>query len=178
MWRRRRPDDFGANPEENTTSTRTKTKTKTNTKTKTRTTMSTHAHNQDGYLLLFRGTDWHKGLSPEEMQQVVGRWKAWYDRLMAEGKVAAGNPLENTGKVISGRNGGVVADGPFAESKEAIGGYFLLTVQSETEAVAIARQCPGLPHGAVVEVRPIADMCPVAREAYTSAPAPAMAAAV
>ncbi|MBL9138152.1 MAG: hypothetical protein JNK85_19950 [Verrucomicrobiales bacterium] len=137
--------------------------------------MSTHSNNQEGYLLIFRGTDWHKGLSPEEMQQVVGRWKAWFDRLMAEGKVAGGNPLENSGKVISGRQGSVVADGPFTESKEAIGGYFLLTVQTESEALAIARQCPGLPYGAVVELRPIAEMCPVAREAYAASPAMAAA---
>jgi hypothetical protein len=109
------------------------------------------------------------------MQQVVTLWKQWYDRLTSEGKVAGGNPLENTGKVLSGRNGNIIADGPFAESKEAIGGYFLLTVRSEAEAVAIGRQCPGLAYGAVVEVRPIAEMCPVAQEAYADG---TMAAAV
>ena len=127
--------------------------------------MSTPQSSQKGYLLIFRGTDWHKGLSPEEMQAVVSDWKNWYDRLVEQGKVAGGNPLENTGKVVSGRGGRVVADGPFAESKEAVGGYFLLTVTSEEEAVNIARQCPGLAHGAVVEVRPIAEMCPVALDA-------------
>lgn len=137
--------------------------------------MSTHSQSRDGYLLIFRGTDWHKGLSPEEMQQVVGRWKAWYDGLLEEGKVLGGNPLENSGKVVSGRHGSVVADGPFAESKEAVGGYFLLSVRTEAEAVAIARQCPGLVHGAVVEVRPIAEMCPVAQQAYSMAPAMAEA---
>ena len=45
------------------------------------------------YMLLFRGTDWHKGLSPEELQQVVNRMKAWFDRLTAEGKAKAGKPL-------------------------------------------------------------------------------------
>lgn len=133
--------------------------------------MSTTSQYREGYLLIFRGTDWHRGLSPEEMQQVVGDWKAWYDGLLEDGRVLSGSPLENTGKVVSGRQGTVVADGPFAESKEAVGGYFLLSVRTEAEAVAIARQCPGLPHGAVVEVRPIAEMCPVAREAYAYAPA-------
>jgi hypothetical protein len=37
------------------------------------------------YMLLFRGTDWHKGLSPEAIQQVVNQMKAWFDRLTAEG---------------------------------------------------------------------------------------------
>jgi hypothetical protein len=58
-----------------------------------------------------------------------------------------------------------VADGPFAESKEAVGGYFLLKVDSLDEAVAIAQQCPGLPHGAKVEVRPVLAECPLSGEA-------------
>lgn len=115
-------------------------------------------------MLIFRGTDWHNGLSPEQMQQVASQWMAWFKRLTDEGKAVAGNPLERTGKVVSGKNGRVVADGPFAESKEAIGGYFLLKVATEDEAVAIARQCPGLPYGAKVEVRPVMEQCPLSGE--------------
>ncbi|MGI8965896.1 MAG: YciI family protein [Limisphaerales bacterium] len=118
-----------------------------------------------GYMLIFRGTDWQKGLSPEEMQKVFGQWMDWFNQLTEEGKALAGNPLENEGKIISGKNGRVVADGPFAESKEAIGGYFLLQVESLDEAVDIAQQCPGLAYGAVVEVRPVAKECPLAKEA-------------
>ena len=59
----------------------------------------------------------------------------------------------------------MVADGPFAESKEAIGGYFLLKVDSLDEAVAIAQECPGLPYGAKVEVRPVMAQCPLSGEA-------------
>ena len=124
--------------------------------------MSTQTPN--GCLLLFRGTDWHKNLSPEETQQVAGQWKSWFDRLIAQGRAIAGNPLENEGVVVSGKNGRVVADGPFAESKEAIGGYFFLKVNTLDEAVSIARECPGLPHGAIVEVRPVAGECPIAEE--------------
>ena len=119
---------------------------------------------QHGYLLIFRGTDWHKGLSPEQIQQVADQWMAWFKRLNEEGTAIAGNPLESRGRMVSGKNGRVVADGPFAESKEAIGGYFLLNVKTMDEAVAIAQQCPGLPHGAVVEVRPIAGECPLYEE--------------
>ena len=49
------------------------------------------------YMLLFRGNDWQKGLSPEEMQKVAGQWMAWFERLMAQGKVTAGSPLEKEG---------------------------------------------------------------------------------
>jgi hypothetical protein len=117
------------------------------------------------YLLLFRGADWHKGLSPEAMQNVMGQWKSWFERLTNEGKVKAGHPLEPEGKVVSGKKGRNVADGPFAESKEAIGGYFFLHVSGMEEAVAIAKECPGLEYGAIVEVRPVAAECSAAREA-------------
>src|SRR5262249_60731349 len=80
------------------------------------------------YMLLFRGTDWHKGLSPEEMQEVVKQMYAWFDRLTAEGQAKAGRPLFPEGKIVSQKKGRSVADGPFAESKEAIGGVFLLGV--------------------------------------------------
>src|SRR6476660_6166740 len=120
--------------------------------------MSTQANTQsnNGYMLIFRGNDWHKGMSPEQMQEVANQWMAWFKRLTEQGKAVAGNPLEPEGKLVSGKNGRVVADGPFAESKEAIGGYFLLHVNSLDEAVSIAKECPGLPHGAVIEVRPVA----------------------
>src|ERR1051325_11284086 len=125
--------------------------------------MSTQNQNQNGYMLLFRGNDLRKGLSPEELQKVTDNWMAWFKRLTDEGKALAGNPLEREGKIVSGKNR-VVSDGPFAESKEAVGGYFLLDVGTMDEAVAIAQVCPGLPYGARVEFRPVAAECPVASE--------------
>jgi hypothetical protein len=123
---------------------------------------------KNGYMLLFRGTDWYKGLSPEQTQQVAEQWLAWFNRLSQEGIAVAGNPLEREGKVVSGKNASVV-DGPYAESKEAIGGYFLLNVNSMEEAVAAAKQCPGLPYGAVVEVRPVAAECPLCEGMHSDA---------
>jgi hypothetical protein len=105
------------------------------------------------YMLLFRGTDWNRGLSSEEIQNVMNRWIAWLDRLVEQGKTSAGQPLTNQGKVISGKKGQTVLDGPFAESKEAVAGYILLQVDNLDEAVAIAKECPGLDYGLSVEVR-------------------------
>jgi hypothetical protein len=116
-------------------------------------------------MLLFRNTEWGKSLSPEEMQQVAGKWMAWFKGLSEQGKVTAGSPLEPQGMVISKKNGRIVADGPFAESKEGIGGYFLLQVPTIEEAMAIAKECPGLPYGAEVEVRAVAAACPLSGEA-------------
>lgn len=120
--------------------------------------------NNNGYMLIFRGTDWYEGLSPEQMQQVADNWMAWFNRLKDEGTAIAGNPLEPHGRIVAGKNGRVVSDGPFAESKETIGGYFLLKVNTLDEAVTIAQQCPGLAHGIRVEVRPVAAECPLVQE--------------
>lgn len=123
---------------------------------------------KNAYMLIFRGNEWHNGLSPEEMQKISDQWMAWFKGLMDEGRAIAGNPLEPRGKIVSGAEGRVV-DGPFAESKEAVGGYFLLQVSTMDEAVAIARQCPGLRYGAKVEVRPLMDKCPMSAEAQAEA---------
>jgi hypothetical protein len=109
------------------------------------------------HMLLFKGTRWDRDLSAEELQQVMTRWMDWLDRLTREGKVKAAQPLSNQGKTVTWKKGAVV-DGPFAESKEAIGGYFLLLVSFD-EAVEIAKECPALKHGVTVEVRPVIDQC-------------------
>lgn len=112
------------------------------------------------YMLLFRGTNWGDELTQEQLQQVVLDWVAWFEGLTKQGKALGGHPLEREGKIVSGK-GRVISDGPFAESKEAIGGYFYLRVAGMDEALEIARQCPGLEYGAQVEVRPVAEMCSV-----------------
>jgi hypothetical protein len=107
------------------------------------------------YMLLFRGTDWNRGLSSEEIENVMNRWIVWLDRLTEQGKATAGQPLTDQGKVISGKKGQTVLDGPFAESKEAVAGYILLQVDNLDEATEIARECPGLDYGISVEVRQV-----------------------
>jgi hypothetical protein len=132
-------------------------------KTKTNNESTMSASSQNAYLLIFRGTDWYQGLSPEQMQAVADQWMAWFNRLKAEGTAVAGNPLEPEGKIVAGKNR-IVSDGPFAEAKETIGGYFLLKVGTMDEAVAIAQQCPGLAYGIRVEVRAVAAECPLVAE--------------
>ena len=116
---------------------------------------------KNGCLLLFRGDEWYRKLSHEEIQKVVSQSKAWIDRLTAQRKVKGGQVLVRNGAIVSGRNGRFVSDGPFAESKESIGGYLLLDVDTLEEAIAIARSSPSLAYGASIEVRPIGDECPL-----------------
>src|SRR5947209_6654448 len=112
------------------------------------------------YLLIFRDApaEAYKSMSASDRQQLLEQWNDWYDGLAAEGKVQHGHPLEPQGRVVAGSAGRVV-DGPFAEAKEAIAGYFFLTVASLDEATEIARRCPSLRLGLTVEVRPVADAC-------------------
>jgi hypothetical protein len=105
------------------------------------------------YLLLFRNTGWHKALSPEEIQQNMARFTAWFERLSNEGRFKHGGPLAHDGKILSGGN--VMTDGPFAEAKEAIAGFFIIQADSPEQATEIAKGCPGLEFGQTVEVRAI-----------------------
>jgi hypothetical protein len=115
--------------------------------------MSTTAPTSD-YLLLLRGTHWHQSLSAEEIQKKLERFASWFERLTSEGKIKSARPLLHTGRIVTGKS--AVMDGPFAESKEAIAGFFIIQAGSLEEAVEIAKQCPALDYGQTVEVRPIA----------------------
>lgn len=113
------------------------------------------------YLLFFRnsGPETHQHLSAGQRQQLVTRWNAWYDQLAAEGKAVEGQPLELETRLVSGAGGTRVTDGPFAEAKEAIGGYVKLMVSGLEEATEIARRHPGLEYGLVIEVRAMTASC-------------------
>lgn len=119
------------------------------------------------FMLLFRGKDWDKGLSPEQLRKLMDQVIAWFEGLKEQGRVKAGQPLGHQGKLVSGKKGQgrTVADGPFAESKEAVGGYLLVRANSLEEATAIARSNPTLDHGITIEVRPVLEECPIFQRA-------------
>ena len=121
--------------------------------------MNTQNHNE--YTLLYRSSEWYKTLSQEELQKLINQNEAWIERLTSQGKAKPGRALQRTGVTVSGKNGRYVTDGPFAESKEAIGGYLVLDVETIEEATAIAQSSPGLAYGGSIEVRPMADECPL-----------------
>lgn len=110
------------------------------------------------HLLLFRNTTWHRDLPDEEIERVMNDWLDWFDGLVAEGRCKGGQSLEPAGHVVTGdsRN---VTDGPYAEAKEAVAGYFLLSVKDAAEALEIAKKCPGLSYGITCEVRPVRERC-------------------
>jgi hypothetical protein len=111
------------------------------------------------YLLMFTGKEWWNQLSAEQVQEVIDQSKEWYGKLAAAGKVKASQALAREGATVS--HARVFSDGPFAESKEAIGGYLLLEAESLDEAIAVAKGNPSLRHGTTIDVRPLSDQCPL-----------------
>jgi hypothetical protein len=113
------------------------------------------------FLLFFRnsGPETHAHLSADQRQQLLVRWNAWYDGLAQQGKAIEGQPLELETRTVSGKGGARVVDGPFAEAKEAIGGYVKLLARDLEEATAIAQQHPGLEYGLIIEVRQMTENC-------------------
>jgi hypothetical protein len=122
-----------------------------------------------GYLLLFRGANWENyRLSKDEIRQVMDKVNAWFDSLSATGKLVAAQPLMEEGVVLAGKRGDVVTDAPFAEAKEVIGGYVLLSVETMEEAVALAKTNPMFAFGLTTEIRPTASSCPHLHRAFNS----------
>jgi len=108
------------------------------------------------FLLILRGGRARKDMSPTDYQQVVRKYIAWVESLRNSGNYKGGEPLEKDAKVVSGKQGSLITDGPFAESKETVGGYFMITAGDLDEAAEIARGCPIFDSDGTVEVRQIA----------------------
>ena len=111
------------------------------------------------YMFLVRGGSCDGGgRSPEQMQAQMREVYAWIDDLTKKGVMTAAQPLTPGGKIVSGNNGSVISDGIAAESKEAVGGFFIVNAATLDEAVSIARTSPAFNHGARLEVRQIASL--------------------
>jgi hypothetical protein len=109
------------------------------------------------FLLIFRREITNEpALSPEQLQAMMKPWQDWIGNIAAQNKlVTAGNRLEGDGKVVKPN---VITDGPYVETKEAIGGYTIIKAASLEEATEISKGCPILQVGGNVEVRAIIPM--------------------
>jgi hypothetical protein len=96
-----------------------------------------------------------EGISAEDRKAWYERYRAFADEAGAAGALSDGGELAPTSSATTVRVRGdetIVADGPFVETKEALGGFFVLEAKTMDEAVALAAKIPGAEHGAV-EVR-------------------------
>lgn len=120
-------------------------------------------------LFLHQAPNYNADLPREKMLEITRRYMAWADKLRQQGKLAGGEKLV-AGSVRHIRMAGdkpVVSDGPYAEAKDVVGGYFVLEVGNAAEAEAIARDCPHLAIAPAnwVEIRPVEDMSQVRAQA-------------
>jgi hypothetical protein len=114
------------------------------------------------YALLIYGDEGARAAMPPEAQQQVGEaYMAYTEELQKSGALHAGEGLEpsQTATTVRGKDGSAVTtDGPFAETKEQLGGFYVIETPSLDEAIAWAGKIPGVTQGAAVEIRPIRDM--------------------
>jgi hypothetical protein len=103
------------------------------------------------YLVLSRG-QWDAAASQQEVQAAIDAFYIWYEQSVAAGLMRSGHRLAREGKVVSKRS---VTDGPFAETKELVGGYWFIVARSLEAAAALAAQNPCLAYGLTLEVRPV-----------------------
>ena len=113
------------------------------------------------FVLLYRSTDEARRASmgsPEKAQQTMNKWRAWFKQLSDKGQLKnIGQPLEDGGKIVGGKKK-TVTDGPYAETKDVIGGYSLIEARDLEQAAQIAEGCPIIENGGFVEVRPVRQM--------------------
>jgi hypothetical protein len=112
------------------------------------------------YLLLLRAEPGqYEKLSPEEIQRILQRFAKWREELTAGGHNPEGQKLrDGIGRQLTQTNGKViVTDGPYAETREILGGYYAFDADSFEQAVELAKGCPVLPFGPI-EIREIERM--------------------
>lgn len=108
-------------------------------------------------LLLHDDTSAFASVSPEEMQKIIQKYVVWGQRLRQAGLMHGGEKLtDEPGKVLKRKDGTVrVTDGPYSESKELLGGFYIIEAGSYDEAIDRSRDCPQLEFGGTIEVRQV-----------------------
>jgi hypothetical protein len=110
------------------------------------------------YLLLIYGNEKdYYGLSENELEAMHARYRSLIEEIVKTGNFKGGDQLQpvSTASTVRVRNGKVtITDGPFAETHEQLGGYFLIEAKDLDEATAIGARIPGAENGSI-EVRPV-----------------------
>lgn len=108
-------------------------------------------------LFLHQDLDRPRPSSPDEAMAMFKAYRDWADKMRAEGRHKGGEKLtDDAGRVLrpNGKSASVT-DGPYAESKEVVGGFFVISAKNYDEACAIAQTCPHIQFGGRIEVRQI-----------------------
>lgn len=113
------------------------------------------------FLVLARGAGVDPRRSPEEMQRTIEKYRAWTEGIRNAGRLIGGDKLRSPEGRVVRRQGGelVVTDGPYVESKEFVGGFWLVEAASYDEMVKLVGDSPHLAVGSL-ELRQIEEMGP------------------
>ena len=103
------------------------------------------------YLVISRG-QWDAHASPQAIQSAIDQFYDWHEDLVAKGQMKRGQRLARDGRLVTRER---IIDGPFAEAKEVVGGYWWILAHSLDEAARIAADNPCLAFGLAFEIRPI-----------------------
>jgi hypothetical protein len=111
-------------------------------------------------LFLHRNSSRPTRPSPDDMMAMTKAYMGWAERMRAEGRLKGGDKLtDDPGRVMRPGDGRVtVTDGPYAESKEILGGYFMIGAKDYDDACRVAESCPHLGYGGRIEVRQVDQM--------------------
>lgn len=99
--------------------------------------------------------------TPEMIQSVLQHYYTWIEKLQKSGHMVSLNKLKDNdfGRNLKGiGKDQVVTDGPYAETKEIIGGYWVIKAKNYDEAVKLASDCPSLVYGSRVEIREVDEL--------------------
>jgi hypothetical protein len=124
---------------------------------------------QAEYLVLSRGR-WDGEAPKADIEAAIDKFYDWYARNLEAGRMKAGSRLSTAGAMVS--RSGIVTDGPFGETKEVIGGYWIIVARSLREAAEVAAQNPCLPYGLQFEIRPLESARASAYDVTNETPAP------
>jgi hypothetical protein len=113
------------------------------------------------YLLMIYGEEgaWNR-MSEEAQRAGLAQYMAYGEALRKAGKMVASNRLRDVADAtrVTVRDGKTkVQDGPYADTREQLGGYYLIEAKDLDEAISWAARCPGAAHG-IIEVRPVWEM--------------------
>lgn len=99
-------------------------------------------------------------MSPQEMQAAIEQYIAWGDSLRERGLLGQSHKLaDEPGRVARSADGAIrVTDGPYSETKEVLGGFYIVAADNYDHAVNLTRDCPHLQHGGSIEIRQIDEM--------------------
>jgi len=103
----------------------------------------------------------YQDLPPEELRGIIEKYRAWTRKLEDKGHLVTSDKLrDGSGRVLRGGRDGraQVVDGPYSESKEVLGGFFLLEAASYDEAVELCRDSPHLESSGAIEIREVDEL--------------------